>query len=102
MLLPLDGPSKQLKVNVTDSAAVLVKADTNPLEERKIVTLQPLSIAIKVYFANTGETPSAATVLANGFDHPKKALRSYEASDKQDIYIVAISGSTDVVIAERA
>lgn len=101
MYLPLDGPSKQDLIPVTTSASVEVKAKTTVFDDRKVVTLQPLSFMIKIYFADEGEVPSAATVISKGFEHPKKAIRSYEACGKQSMYMISIGGNTNVVVAER-
>lgn len=102
MLQPLDGPSKQDSISVTTSTAVEAKVGASALVERKVVTIQPLSGMIKVYFADNNETPTPATVLAKGFEHPKKSIRTYEASETQKIFLVAVTATTNVVIAERA
>lgn len=102
MLQPLDGPSKQGKLSSIDTiTAVEAKVGASAFEDRKVVTLQPNG-NMKVYFADDGETPSAATVLANGLDHYKNAKESYEAGAKQKIFILAASGTIDVVVVERA
>lgn len=101
MFQPLDGPSKQTKLSVTTSTPVEVKVGSSPLAERKAITMQPDG-NMKVYFADEGETPSAATVLNNGFNHFKNTKETYEASDEQVIFILSASGTIDVVIAERA
>jgi hypothetical protein len=101
MFEPLDGPSKQLKVSVTTSVAVEVKVGATALDDRKVITLQPLNGSIKVYMSD-GTVPSAATVSTNGMDHYKSAKESYEAGDKQRVFIVAASGTVDVVMVERA
>lgn len=102
MLQPLDGPSKQGKLSgVTTSTAVEVKVGASSLEDRKVITLQPTS-NIKVYFADDGVVPAAATVLSDGLDHFKNAKESYEAGPKQLLYIVAASGTADVIVVERA
>lgn len=102
MFEPLDGPSKQLKVTVTTSVVVEVRVGASALEDRKVITLQPLDGDIKVYFGDGIDVPSAATVAANGMDHYKKAKETYEAGDKQKVYIVAASGTVNTVIVERA
>ena len=102
MLRPLDGPSKQGKLSVTTSVAVEIKIEAGAYSERKVITLQPLDGKILVYFADEGVVPSAATVSSDGFEHPKKAVRSYEATDKQALYMVSSSGTVNVITAERA
>ncbi len=101
-LLPLDGPSKQFAVALTDSTAVEVKYSTSPLEERKVVTMMPLDGKIWIYFGDGDHTPTANDVKTKGFPHQKGALRSYEAAPNQDVWIVSDDGNTDVRIAERA
>jgi hypothetical protein len=79
---------------------VEVKAGGSVLSERQVITIQP-SGNIKVYFGD-GTTPAAATVLANGFDHYKNTKETYEAGEKQPVWVLAASGTVDVVIVERA
>ena len=99
----LDGPSSQGKLtNVGTGTAVEVKVGGSALSDRQVVTIQPVSQDIKVYFAGDGEVPSAATVAANGFDQVKKTKESYEAGFQQKIYIVSSTGTTDVIVAERS
>jgi hypothetical protein len=104
MLQPLDGPSKQYKLSAVDTitAVRIVKPTENELEERKVVTIQPIDSSIRVYFGDGSTVPSAATIAADGFLHYKKAKESYEASASQEIYILAEAGTTVVIIAERA
>jgi hypothetical protein len=102
MLSPLDGPSSQTLLSVTSTTAIIAKAGASAFPERKVLTLQPLDGKIRVFFANEGVTPTLSDVLTKGFKHPKTAMRSYEASDQQVVYIVAETGTVNVVIAERA
>ncbi len=102
MLQPLDGPSAQTKLTSVGTATVVeAKAGVTRLEDRKVVTLQP-DANMKVYFGDGTSTPSAATVLADGFDHPKSAKETYEAGDKQPIFILAATGTINVIVVERA
>ena len=101
MLLPLDGPSKQLKITIDTVTPALAKADTLPKPERKVLTLQGNG-RFYVYFADESGAPNAATVLANGFLQFKDQIETYEAADSQDVYLLAVSGTVDVVVAERA
>lgn len=98
---PLDGPSKQYSLSVTTGAVVEV-INTSSLDERKVVTIQPLTSDIWVYFWDGTNTPSLATVQNDGFRQFKKAMNTYEASTQQKIYIVAITATTSVRIVERA
>lgn len=98
----LDGPSKQIKIsNIGVVTPIEAKVDTLPLSERQVITMQPDG-NMKVYFAEGDSTPSAATILANGLDHYKNTKESYEAGEKQKIFILAATGTINVVIVERA
>lgn len=107
MLQPLNGPSKSSKLSsVTASTAVEVKAGASAFDDRQIVTMQSTSEdtnsgAFWVYFADEGETPSAATVSANGFYHPEDSVRSYEAARTQAIWVVSVTGTVDIRFSER-
>lgn len=102
MYQPLDGPSAQIKITSVDTITpVEVKVGASALSERQVITLQP-SGNMKVYFAGDGAAPSAATILANGLDHFKNAKESYEAGEKQRVYVLATSGTIDVIVVERA
>ena len=101
MFQPLDGPAAQAKlISVGIVTVVEVKVGASALSERQIITMQP-SGNMKVYFSD-GTIPSAATVLANGLDHFKSAKETYEAGEKQKVYILATSGTIDVIVVERA
>lgn len=101
MFQPLDGPSAQTKLLAVDTITPIeVKVGASALAERQVVTMQPDG-NMKVYFSD-GTTPLAATVLANGLDHYKNAKETYEAGEKQKIYILAVTGTINVTIVERA
>ena len=101
MFSPLDGPAVQIKLTAVDTITpVEVKVGASALTDRAVITIQPNG-NIKVYFSD-GTIPSAATILSNGFDHYKSAKETYEAGEKQKVYILASSGTVDVVIVERA
>lgn len=102
MFLPLDGPSLQSQENVSDSTIFRVKVDTNELYSRAVVTILPLDGKIWVYFGDGSTVPTAQNVKDNGFPQFKMSLRSYEASESQEIYIVADDGTVDVRFAERS
>ena len=102
-LLPLDGPSNQFAISLTSTVAVEVKDGANPaLEERKIITILPVDGHIYIYFGDGSTTPTASDVKTKGFPHPKNAMRSYEASHSQDVWIISDTGTVDVRVAERA
>ena len=101
MLQPLDGPSKQFSVTITDSTPVEVKAGVSVFSERKVITLQSNG-KFYVYFADEGEIPNATTVSDNGFIQYKDAKESYEASGSQAVFVLALTGTVDIRGAERA
>ena len=102
MLQPLDGPSKSFKLSAVGIATpVQVKAGASAFEERKVITLQSNG-NFYIYFADEAETPNAATVAANGFIQYKNAKESYEASDTQIVFVLAVTGTVDIRGAERA
>lgn len=102
MLFPLDGPSLQGTASVNATTPTEIKVGGSPLAERKVVTIQPLDGKLWVYFGNDATTPSQSDLQDNGFEHPKKALRSYEAGDSQKVWVLAQSGTVDVRFAERS
>jgi len=103
MLQPLDGPSLQYKVSVTTGVVRKIEQviGNGALEDRKVITIQPLDGRIQVYFGDQ-TAPTAGVVSSDGFVQYKRSIQSYEASASQDVYIVASSGTVDVVISERA
>ena len=102
MLQPLDGPSKPFKLSsVGVVTPVEVFASGSSFPERKVITLQSDG-KFYIYFADEGETPSAATVAANGFIQYKNAKESYEASGSQAVFVLAVTGTVDIRGAERA
>jgi hypothetical protein len=101
MFQPLDGPSAQIKLTGVGTATpVEAKVGANALTDRQVITLQP-SGNMKVYFSD-GTVPSAATILANGLDHYKNAKETYEAGEKQKVYVLAATGTIDIIVVERA
>ena len=65
---PVDGPAKQDALTVTNVAIVEVKVDVNPMEERKIIMIQPLGGRIRVFFGYNDVVPSVADVQNKGFE----------------------------------
>jgi hypothetical protein len=100
--LPLDGPSTQFAISLTSTTVQEVKSGSSALDERKLITLLPTNGKIYIYFGDGSTTPSANDVQTKGFPHPTNALRSYEASSTQEVYIVADTGTVDVRASERA
>ena len=101
MFLPLDGPALQDQESVTSLAVFRVRSGVAELDDRDVVTIMPLDGKIWVYFGDGTTTPNAATVKSKGFPQFKNTLRTYEASARQEIYIVADTGTVDVRFAER-
>jgi hypothetical protein len=102
MFEDLNGPAKQDSISVTASTPVRVKVSTNELPERKVVTIQPLTGSCRVYFADEGETPVAATVLNKGFKIRKEGTRTFEATETQKVWIISETGTISIIIAERS
>ena len=101
MLQPLDGPAKQFSITVDTVTVQELKSGATPLEERKVVTVQAEG-KVYIYFGDESGTPSAATVAADGFIHFKNGKESYEASDTQKLYALAVAGSVKIRAADRA
>jgi hypothetical protein len=101
MLLALDGPSIQGVLSVGTATVVEAKVGANPYEERQVITLQGNG-KFYVYFGDGVTTPNAATVAANGFIQFKDAKDSYEAGDSQRVFLLSVSGTINIRIAERS
>jgi hypothetical protein len=102
MIQPLDGPSSQGTLSSVGTTTVVeAKVGVSPLEERKVITLQGDS-RYYIYFGDGTGTPTAGTVTSNGFLAFKDAMVSLEASDSQSVYVLAVSGTVNIKIAERA
>lgn len=102
MLRPLDGPSVQGSLSVTSTTVQELKVGGSAFSERKVLTLKP-SEKVYIYFGDdTASAPSAGTVSADGIEIAKNQLISLEATDTQPIYILAVSATATVRIAERA
>ena len=98
--LPLDGPAVQTKISVTTSTVVEMKADTNILEDRKVITFQPLLYYIYVYWGDEDVVPNSTTVSENGFEYPP-GLYTIEVGNRQHVYMLAKTSTTNVVLVER-
>jgi hypothetical protein len=101
MFSPLDGPSIQGSISVGNLAVVEAKVGLSVFSDRKIITIQPMG-KIYVLFAEEGVVPSLADLTTKGFIHFKNQKDSYEAGDKQKVYLLSFAGTIDVKIAERA
>jgi hypothetical protein len=93
MLLPLDGPAVYKTASVTDTPQE-VKVGASALEERKVVTMQPIDGAIYYGYDNSVSSTSGTKIFKGQFIH-------LEASEKLPVWIVAEAGQTvDVRITE--
>lgn len=101
MIQPLDGPSAQTTLSVTSSTVQEAKVGGSALTERKVITLQG-DQKFYVYFGDGSSTPSAGTVSANGIEIAKSAIATFEASDRQPIFVLAESTTVNLKVAERA
>lgn len=92
MLQPLDGPGDQTALAVS-TTPVELKVGASVLEDRKVVTIQPLDG--DVYFGyTTGVTASTGTKVYERQYFP------LEAGELLTVYLVAESGTVDVRITE--
>lgn len=104
MMQPLDGPAIQfILTSVSDTIPVKAQASQSvAFSERQVVTLQSTDGNFYVYFADSGEIPSANDVSTKGFTHPKTAIRSYEAGPLQTIYVMSVNNTINIRGAERS
>lgn len=94
MYLPLDGPSVNGALSVTDTATEL-KVGASVLDDRTVVTIQPLDGVVYFGFSN-------AVTASNGTKVFKSQYFSLEAGDQEEVWLIAESGETiDVRISER-
>lgn len=101
MISQLDGPSKQFAINLTTITPVEVK-EGSVLTDRKVITIMPLNDKIWVFFGDGLAEPTVNDVKTKGFLHHKNSIRSYEAGEQQDVWIISDSLTNDVRISERA
>jgi len=101
MFNPLDGPSLQGSLTVNTTVVQEVKSGASAMEERQVVTIQPIDGNIYIYFGDGTNTPNSATVIANGFLHYKKSKETYECGKYQQLFILAESGTVSVRFVER-
>lgn len=103
MFQPLDGPSKQYKLTVTNATVLeVVKPTESALEDRKVVTINPQSGKVKIFFGDGVATPSPATVASDGIILFKNGMDTFEATHQQPLFILADTSDVDVIIVERA
>ena len=93
-LLPIDGPAEHTTISVT-TTEVEAKAGASALEERKVVTIQPLDGRVRVLF-------ESGVAASDGILVFKYQIVTFEATHQQPIYLRTESGTTEVVVVERA
>lgn len=101
MFNPLDGPAIQGSISVGTGAVVEAKVGGSPFTDRKVITLQPTG-KMYVLFADEGVVPSVSDLSTKGFLHFKNQKDTYEAGEKQKVYLLSFTGTIDVKIAERS
>lgn len=94
MFLQLDGPATYGALSVTTTPAEL-KVGGSVLDERKVVTLQPLDDDVYFGYDNSVSSTTGIKVF-KGQHFP------LEAGPELTVYIVAASGTVDVRISEVA
>jgi hypothetical protein len=101
MIEALDGPSKQFVISVDDVTPLEVKDGASTFSDRKAITMQG-DARFYVYFCNEGEVPTATDISSKGFRQFKLAKETYEAGEFQAIYVLSVSGTCNIRVAERA
>lgn len=92
MLLPLDGPGVYGAITV-GTTAVEAKVGANKLDQRAMVTIQPLSEA--VYFGyDSSVTISTGTKIFKGQIYP------IEAGDKLSVFLISENAGNNIRITE--
>lgn len=92
MYLSLDGPSVYSQISVGASATE-VKVGASRYSERQIVTIQPLTGDIWLGYSNSLSSSNGTKIFKN-------QLVSIEASNKSEIWILAVTGTVTVAIGE--
>lgn len=93
MLLPLDGPAAYGSKSITDTASE-IKVNASVLEERKVVTLQPIDGHIWYGYDNTVTTSTGTKIF-------KGQWIQLEIGDQLPIWAIADTGQTvDIRISE--
>lgn len=97
----LDGPSKHGSLTVTNAAVQELKVEAQAFSGRSVITLIS-DKRVLIYFGDdTATAPSVATVAADGFLILKNQLTTLEAGKDQPVYILAVSDTANVSVAER-
>ena len=91
--IPINGPGDQTNLAVS-TTPVEVKVGGSPLDQRTIVTIQPIDGDIWFGYNSSTLTSTTGTKIFKGQYFP------LEASDQLPVFIVANSGTVDVRITE--
>jgi len=94
-LYPLDGPAVENEISIDAITPTQIKVGASNFEERKVITFQAQTGKVRYGFTN-GITASS------GFTAAKGQIVTLEASDSQDVFIIAESGAVTIYFAERA
>lgn len=98
---PLNGPALQKSISVGNATPKLIPESGSAMDGRAVITIMPIDGDIYVYFGDGTSTPSAATIIADGFPHREEQKDTYEASTSQPVYILSTTGTVKVITAER-
>jgi hypothetical protein len=89
-----DGPGVQGNI-VVSTTPVLLKVGSTALEDRDVVSIQPIDGIVYFGYDNTVTASTGTKVFKNQFI-------SLEAADKLTVYLVTASGSVNVRITEKS
>jgi len=93
MFIPINGPGDQTNLSVSTSPQE-VKVGASRLDQRTVITIQPLDGDIYFGYNSGTLTSSTGTKIFQGQYFP------LEAADSLAVYVVAASGTVDVRITE--
>lgn len=94
-LFPIDGPAVYGALSVTSASAVEVKVGGSPLDERKVITIQPTNGHVYFGYSNSVTTSTGTKIFKN-------QIYPIEASEKLAVYIIAETGTVNVRITEAS
>lgn len=102
MLDRLDGPSVQTTLSVDSSTVQELKVGGTALKRRKVITFKA-DQKVYIYFGDDqASAPSSGTVSTDGIEVAKNQLVSLEATNQQPVYVLAVSTTASLKLAERA
>lgn len=101
MFQPLDGPSVQGAISVTNSLVKELKVNASVFPDRLIISFQPLNGNVYIYFGDGVNTPSVSDMQTKGFVYYQNNIYEIEASVGQPIFVLAVSTTVNLILAER-